>query len=105
MIDDYHVTLFLGVMFIISGLMAAANEVIEVHTGFKVQLFHSMIFLGVFNCCMALAFVIIGSRSLEAAEEAAETKGKSNSQDVVDSRLAEMEARLQVLEELKGRNS
>jgi hypothetical protein len=99
-IDDYHVTMFLGVMFIVSGLMAASTEVVEVYTGFKVHLFHSMLFLGVFNCCMAVVFMILGARNVEAGEEAARNlkRAAQGTANGVDVRLAAIEARLQELE-------
>lgn len=99
LLDDYHMTMFLGVMFIIVGLMTAANDVIEVYTGFKIHLFHSMIFLGVFNCCMAVTFMVVGARNVEAGEEAARARNRAAAGAAadVDARLAAIEARLQEL--------
>ena len=101
LIDDYHVTLFLGVMFIASGLLSAITEVIEVYTDLEFEFFHSMIFLGIFNCGMALMFVILGARNIEVGEEAAGTTHHPEA----DARLAALEKRVQELEQRLGETS
>lgn len=104
LVDDYHVTMFIGVMFIISGLITGATEVIHLHTGFKIKLFHSMIFLGLFNCCMSVVFMIVGVRNIEAGEIAATQDNKHGGEAVsVDQRLASLEARLAEVEQWKNK--
>jgi hypothetical protein len=101
-IDDYHITMFVGVMFVLSGLMAAARDVIEVYTGFKVDLFHSMIFLGIFQCCMAIVFIVLGARNIEAGEREATGGNPAEADTDLLGRVAALEARLVKVEQNTG---
>ena len=69
-LDDHHMVFFTGVMFILAGMVSLFDHVIEAIIGREIEFFHGMLFLGVFNLCMSLVFMVVGAKNIESAEEA-----------------------------------
>ncbi len=67
---DSHVAFFVGIMFILAGTLSLFDKVIEDLIGREIEFFHGAIFLGVFNLCMSIVFMINGAKNIEAGESA-----------------------------------
>jgi hypothetical protein len=93
--EDSHVVFFIGVMFILSGVLSLLDKVIEDIIGQKIEFFHGAIFLGVFNICMSLVFLFNGIKSIKTALCISEKDVKKPVS--VEERIAEIEKELSEL--------
>lgn len=90
-LDDHHMIFFTGVMFIVAGLVSLLDNVIETILGREIEFFHGMMFLGVFNLCMSLVFMVIGAKNIEAAE-AADTPSDAQRIAMLEQEIDELRA-------------
>lgn len=97
-IDDYHTTLFLGVMLLLLGVIESARNFLVSVLGIPITSHIVLLGLGVFNVVLAIAFFIMGARNIEAAEEIAHTRRQPSDGGAFADRIAELEKRLSRLE-------
>ncbi|HNT26833.1 MAG TPA: hypothetical protein PKH10_01520 [bacterium] len=97
-IDDYHTTLFLGIMLALLGIIESARNVLISVLGMPITSPLILLGLGVFNVILAFAFFIMGARNIEAAEEVAHTPRPAGNEKLLAERIAELETRLSRLE-------
>lgn len=98
LVNDSHITVFLGFMFILSGVITASKEFLEKLFDIKVELFHGLIFMGLFNLLMALVFLIFGTRTIEAGAGIGEENGKKPLPSEMEQRIDDLQKRVSILE-------
>lgn len=77
-VNDHHVVLFTGVMFLISGLLQFVNVFIGEWLGVEIEIEFEFILLGVFNILMSVVFVVMGTRTIETVEDQLHEKKHPN---------------------------
>ncbi len=101
-IDDYHTTLFLGVMLLLLGIIESARNFLVSVLGISITSHVVLLSLGVFNVVLAIAFFIMGARNIEAAEEIARAPRPAGDDRTLADRIVELEKRLSRLERGAG---
>ena len=95
-LDDHHMIFFTGVMFIAAGLLSLFDHVIETIIGREIEFFHGLIFLGIFNLCMSLVFMVVGAKNREAAEDA-DTPSDARRLALLEQKIIKLRADLDAL--------
>lgn len=68
-VRDHHTIMFVGIMFIIMGLINLNDHLLENLVGIKIKIGHGLILMGVFNVLLSITFLINGISTLEASIE------------------------------------
>ncbi len=97
-IDDYHVTMFLGVMLVFLGVIESLRNIAVSILGVSITSPYILMGLGLFNVVLAVAFFVMGARSIEAAEEAAHPERHPCECESLKKRIEELERRLAGME-------
>ena len=93
-ISDHHIVLFVGIMFILSGLINLNEHALEQFFNVRIELFHNHLFLGGFNVLLAITFLVIGTQNVEMSLE--KESNDSTSSDAIkklEERVAELEVK------------
>lgn len=67
MVRDHHTVAFVGIMFIIMGLINLNDHLLENILGMKIKLGHGFILMGAFNVMLSFTFLINGISTVEAS--------------------------------------
>jgi hypothetical protein len=101
LIDDSHVTLFMGIMIVLFGVIDGGRTFLTTICGFKIGSTAVIVGLGIFNILLAVVFIIMGARNIEVAEDVIHGGKAAGAPGPLECRIAELERRLVILEKGK----
>ncbi|MDQ7778796.1 MAG: hypothetical protein RDV41_03675, partial [Planctomycetota bacterium] len=90
-LQDCHMVLFIGLMFMISGFVSFIDNFCQRLLGHEIEFLHGNIFLGLVNILVALAMIAVGGQSVESVAEQGMRPGASDA-------IARLEERVRSLE-------
>jgi len=96
-VNDHHIVLFTGVMFLISGMLQFFNTFIGGMLGLSLNLKYEFIILGIVNILMSFVFVVLGTQTIEkvkAPQTQLEMHPLEEKVMALEQRIAELELRL-----------
>lgn len=94
-VTDHHTVVFIGIMLIIMGLISLSENLFENLFGIKFDIAYGFIMLGIFNILMALTFIIMGTKNIEAGLE---ESLKEDSVGILKKRIDELEQKTVALQ-------
>ena len=94
-VRDRHIVFFIGIMFIIMGLISLSDNIFEKMLGIKFHIAHGMLFLGIFNVVMALVFILVGTQSVEMGIS---SNDETNPLEEINNKIKMLEDRIKELE-------
>jgi hypothetical protein len=91
-VRDHHTIGFTGIMLIGMGLISFFENFFENILGLDFNFSHGLLFMGVFNVLLAVAFIIMGTASLEASIE------KTVEADPISKKIDELQKEIEILQ-------
>lgn len=94
-VKDHHTVAFVGVMFIIMGLINLNDHLLENLLGINIEVGHGFILMGIFNIMLSITFLINGVSTVEASIDADKPAPDIN---LMQSRIEELESKIEKLQ-------
>lgn len=102
-VQDHHTVAFVGVMFIIMGLINFNDHFFEKLLGFDVKIGHGFILMGIFNVLLSLVFLINGISTVESTIK--EKEEKTPSIEELQKKIDELESEIKILQKSYNKES
>jgi hypothetical protein len=93
-VRDHHTVMFVGVMFIIMGMINLNDHLLEKLIGMEIKIGHGMILMGVFNVFLSITFLINGISTVEAGLDAEKPAPDLNK---MQQKINELEQEIKIL--------
>lgn len=93
-VRDHHTVMFVGIMFIIMGLINLNDHLLENLIGIEIKVGHGLVLMGVFNVLLSITFLINGISTVEASIDAEKPAPDLNK---MQERIDELEKEIEIL--------
>jgi hypothetical protein len=90
-VNDHHTVAFTGIMLIFMGSVSFFQNVFEKMLGVTLNLSHGFIFMGAFNILLAIAFILMGTSTIEMSLK----QHSSTDEDILESKIASLSSELE----------